>query len=98
MGFSTTVTKGSGDQGIDVIAEKNGLKYGIQAKCYTSSISNKAIQEVAAGIVHYRLDKGIVITNNYFTNSAMELANTNDIVLWDRNILKEKIQQHLTIE
>ena len=30
-----TVTKGSGDQGIDILAQKNGLKYGIQCKYYS---------------------------------------------------------------
>lgn len=91
MGYSTTVTKSSGDQGIDVIAEKNGNKTGIQAKCYTNTVSNSAIQEVVAGIHYYNLSKAIVVTNNFFTNSAIELANANNVVLWDRNILKEKI-------
>lgn len=91
MGYKTTITKGSGDQGIDVIAEKNNLKIGIQAKCYSGSVSNSAIQEVAAGIKHYNLDKAMVVTNNYFTQSAQELANSNNVVLWDRNMLKEKL-------
>ncbi len=95
MGYSSEVTKTSGDQGIDIIAEKNGYKIGVQAKCYSSSVSNKAIQEVVAGINFYNLDKGIVITNNYFTNSAKDLAISNNIVLWDRNILKEKISEFL---
>ncbi|MBD7969568.1 restriction endonuclease [Paenibacillus gallinarum] len=95
MGYSTTVTKGSGDQGVDVIAEKDGRKYGVQAKCYSSAVSNKAIQEVTAGLNHYKLEKGLVITNNFFTDSARELAHSNNIVLWDRNILKEKISEFL---
>ena len=93
MGYQTEVTKHSGDQGIDVIAEKNGKTIGIQAKCYSNSVTNSAIQEVVAGISHYHLDKAIVITNNYFTNSAQELANSNNVILWDRNMLKEKINQ-----
>jgi Predicted endonuclease distantly related to archaeal Holliday junction resolvase and Mrr-like restriction enzymes len=94
MGYSTKVTKGSGDQGIDVIAEKNLIKIGIQAKCYSNSITNKAVQEVVAGVKHYNLNKAIVVTNNYFTDSAMELANSNDVILWDRTILKEKINEY----
>ncbi|WP_342549990.1 restriction endonuclease [Paenibacillus sp. FSL P2-0089] len=94
MGYLTTVTKGSGDQGIDVIVEKNDLKYGIQVKCYSNTVTNKAIQEVVAGIAHYKLDRGIVITNNYFTSSATELALSNNILLWDRNIIKEKIKEY----
>lgn len=91
MGYSTTLTKGSGDKGIDVIIEKNGKKMGIQSKCYSNTVSNTAIQEVVAGCVHYGLNKAIVITNNYFTKSAQELAQSNNVILWDRNILKEKI-------
>lgn len=91
LGFKVNVTKASGDQGIDIIAEKDGKKFGIQAKCYSSTVSNRAIQEVVAGINHYNLDKGIVVTNNFFTDSAITLAKTNNIILWDRNILKEKM-------
>jgi HJR/Mrr/RecB family endonuclease len=91
MGYVSEITKASGDQGIDVIATKNGNKIGIQAKCYSSSVGNSAIQEVVAGKSHYRLDKAIVITNNFFTDAAQQLAQSNSIILWDRHILKEKI-------
>ena len=30
------VTKGSGDQGVDILAQKNGIKYGIQCKYYSN--------------------------------------------------------------
>lgn len=37
----------------------------------------------------YRCHVGIVMTNNYFTQSAKDLAKENGIVLWDRdNLLK----------
>lgn len=91
MGHTVNSTPASGDQGIDVVAVKNGLRIGIQTKRYASSVSNKAIQEVVAGIKYYGLEKAIVITNNYFTKSAVELGLSNDVILWDRNILKEKI-------
>lgn len=91
MGFSVQVTKSSGDQGVDVLAEKNGNRIGIQAKCYSNTVGNKAVQEIVAGVTFYNCDKGIVVTNNWFTNSAIELAKANNIVLWDRNMLKQKI-------
>ena len=93
MGFETKVTKASGDQGIDVIAAKNGDTIGIQAKCYSNTVGNSAIQEVVAGKNYYRLDKAMVITNNFFSDSARQLATANSIVLWDRNILREKIEK-----
>lgn len=93
MGYISKVTKGSGDQGIDVLVEKNDKRIGVQAKCYSNSVTNKAIQEVVAGLKYYNCYKGIVVTNNYFTKSAIELANANNIVLWDRSILKQKISE-----
>ena len=91
MGYDAEVTKTSGDQGIDVLATKNGFKYGIQAKCYSSQVGNSAIQEAVAGKAYYSLNKVIVVTNNFFTKSAIKLAEANNVILWDRNILKEKL-------
>ena len=87
------VTQGSGDQGIDIIAYKDGVKYGIQCKCYSSVVGNKAVQEVFAGKTFYQCHVGIVVTNNYFTESAIELAKSNGIILWDRNKLMELIEK-----
>lgn len=93
MGYSSQVTKQSGDQGLDVIASKNGTKIGIQAKCYSNTVGNSAVQEAVAGKSFYNCDKVIVITNNYFTPAAEELAQSNNVVLWNRDMLKEKIKE-----
>lgn len=86
------ITKSVGDQGIDVITNKDGIKIGIQCKRHKKNIGNKAIQEVHAGIGYYSLDKGIVLTNSYFTNSARTLANKLDVELWDRKKLIKLIE------
>ena len=39
------VTKGSGDYGVDILAEKEGVTYAIQCKCYTAPVGVKAVQE-----------------------------------------------------
>lgn len=93
LGYSIEMTPASGDQGIDLIACKEHQTLGIQAKRYSKKVTNTAIQEVAAGIKHYRLQKGLVITNSYFTDSAIELATSNDIILWDRYILEMKLKE-----
>lgn len=95
MGYSAYATKKSGDQGIDVIAIKDNTKIGIQAKCYSFTVGNSAIQEVVAGKAFYNCTKLIVIINNFFTNSAKELARSNNVILWDRNMLKQKIKELL---
>lgn len=91
MGYTTQITKTSWNKGINIIAKKNSIEIGIQAKCYSSVVSNSAILEVIAEINHYECNKEIFITNNYFTKSAVELATCYGIILWDRDMLKQKI-------
>lgn len=98
MGYTTEVTRGSGDQGLDILAEKNGVKIGIQAKCYANKVTNKAVQEISTALSHYNCNKGMVVTNNFFTDSAVELAQSNNIILWDRDILKSKLEEIYTEE
>lgn len=78
-----TVTKGSGDQGIDILAQKNGLKYGIQCKYYSHPVGNQAIQEAYAGADFYDCDAAMVMTNNTFTRAARELAEKLEVELWE---------------
>ncbi len=95
MSYSVEHTKLSGDQGADLIVSKLGEKIIVQAKRHTSKISNKAVQEVVASIKHFKADKGMVVTNNYFTNSAIELAESNNIELIDRDMLSKLIEKYL---
>ena len=37
------VTQGSGDQGVDILAQKDGVSYAVQCKHYTSKISNLSL-------------------------------------------------------
>lgn len=87
-GFSNVeVTQGSGDQGVDIIAEKDEIRYAIQCKCYSSNLGNTPIQEVYAGKNMYRCQIGVVMTNRYFTKGAYELAMSTGVLLWDRDRL-----------
>ena len=90
---NVSVTRGSGDQGVDIIAYRDGVKYGFQCKCYTADIENKAVQEIYAGKTYYQCHVGIVLTNRQFTPAAIDLAKKNGIVLWDRNKLLELIEK-----
>ncbi len=89
--YNIHTTKGSGDQGVDILAEKEGMKYAFQCKRYDKPVGNNAVQEVFAGKFFYHCHVAIVVTNNYFTKSAKDLANENGVVLWDRNYLQKFI-------
>lgn len=82
------VTKKSGDQGADVIAYKDNIKYVIQVKFYSSPVGNSAVQEVVASKCFYNANQAIVVTNNTFTKSAIELAQANKVELVDKDKLE----------
>ncbi|PHM54627.1 hypothetical protein Xhom_02573 [Xenorhabdus hominickii] len=80
-GWQARTTSLSGDQGVDVIAEKDGLCIAIQCKKYSSPVGNKAVQEVTAGMTYWGASIGIVVTNAGYTRSARELAAVHGIFL-----------------
>lgn len=87
------VTKGSGDFGIDILAERDGISYGIQCKNYSAPIGVKAVQEVYAGRDYYDCMVGVVMSNQYFTGPAVEAAKKLKIVLWDRGYIEEMLEE-----
>lgn len=94
LGYANVeVTKGSGDQGVDVLAEKDGIRYAIQCKNYSHALGNTPVQEVAAGKDFYNCHVGVVITNNYFTQGGKALAARVRVLLWDRDKLQAMIEQ-----
>ena len=80
-GWDARVTKGSRDQGVDVIAARGGLRVVIQCKLYTGPVGNKAVQEVSAGRGYENAHFGVVVSNSRYTASAAALAKTNRILL-----------------
>ena len=83
------VTKASGDFGIDVLAEKDGVTYAIQCKYYTDKVGNHAVQEAFAGKEYYDRMIAVVMTNSTFTPAAIETAKQTHVLLWDGSVLHE---------
>jgi HJR/Mrr/RecB family endonuclease len=84
MGFKAESTPKTGDFGADLIVEnKEGTRIIVQCKRFKSKVNLKAVQEVVGAMGHYAGDFGVVITNNSFLNSAVKLAESHDIELWD---------------
>lgn len=87
------VTKGSGDNGVDILAEKDGVSYAIQCKRYEEPVGVKAVQEAYAGRDYYDRMVGVVMSNQYFTKGATEMARKLKILLWDRGYLEEMLDE-----
>lgn len=89
LGYKAVVTNGSHDFGADLILKKNNHKIVVQAKRYgyKKNVSIGAIQEVFASQRYHNADESWVITNSYFTKSAVKLAKPCDVILRDRYAL-----------
>lgn len=90
-GFANVqVTSGSGDYGIDIIAHKNHVKYGIQCKRYEGTVGWHAVEEARAGAEYWGCQKAVVLTNSTFTKQAVEGAGRIGVELWDREWITRK--------
>ncbi|MBX3047667.1 MAG: restriction endonuclease [Anaerolineales bacterium] len=88
-GYAVSLSGKSGDLGVDILAEKNDIKYAIQCKRQGSMVSRRAVSDAVAGMQHYNCDQAVVITNNRFSPGAKQLAKSNDCILIDREMLSK---------
>lgn len=75
------VTQASGDQGVDIVAEKRGMRIVIQCKKYSKPVGNRAVQEIVAAIAHEDAQRGVVVTTSNYTPAARKLAASNQVLL-----------------
>ena len=88
------VTSESGNQEGDILCKKEEVKYGIQCKCHSKAVGNKAVQEVYAGAKFYSSHVPVVITNGDFIPSAHEAANRMNVLLWGREKIMKMMNQN----
>lgn len=93
-GYSeVNITKASGDNGVDILAKKDGVKYAFQCKRYSKSVGNHSVQEVFSGKAFYQADYAVVVTNSSFTPAAVEMAKKIGVLLWDGEYLNRLIKE-----
>ena len=83
LGYKVSETKGSGDFGADLIADKDELKYAIQVKRHAKPVGVSAVQEAAGSRRYYKCDYAVVVSHMGFTPAARDLALDNDVILVD---------------
>lgn len=92
-GWQVQVTKGSGDQGADVIAERDGVRIVLQCKLYASTVGNKAVQEVYAAKTFYDCGHAFVISNSTYTPSARKVAERTKVRLLHHDELPDVLKE-----
>lgn len=94
LGYEARTTVASGDQGADLLLKRFGTEIVVQAKRYSDTVGNKAVQEAHAAKGFYRCNEAWVVTTNFFTRSAKELASVLGVRLIDRAALAQDISRY----
>lgn len=81
------------DFGVDIVAEKDGIRWGVQAKRHSRLVKAEAVRQVVTGLKIYRCDRAMVITNSTYSAVARRLAEANNCVLIDRTGLRRLAKQ-----
>lgn len=93
QGYMFETTALSGDLGVDLIIIKDSVRTAVQTKRYSKPVDQAAVREAVAGMKHYRCSQSMVVTNNYFTKLAVQLAKDNSCELVNRDKLIEMISE-----
>ncbi|MBN2343843.1 MAG: restriction endonuclease [Deltaproteobacteria bacterium] len=86
------------DFGADLICQKNGIRYAVQAKNYDRTVhkvGNDAVQQAIAGATYYDCGEAMVVTNSHFTSAARQQAQASQVIpvtLIGRDQLKRMIK------
>jgi restriction system protein len=88
-GWRTHRTPPSGDQGADVVAEREGIRLIVQCKRLGRPVGNAAVQEAAAALRYWEGDRAAVVSNAGFTPAARRLAGATGVLLLHHGDLEE---------
>jgi len=81
LGYSSFVTKSSGDGGLDVIIKKDGKRIGIQCKHHNKPVGPNDFRALIGVIASQDFDYGIFVSLNGFTPSVYDEARKSKIVI-----------------
>ncbi|XKF16768.1 restriction endonuclease [Halomonas sp. BLK-85] len=74
IGYKVSYTSASGDFGIDLIAESNSGRIGIQCKNHGANVGVDAVMQTHSGALYYDCKNSVVVSSSGFTKSAYEMA------------------------
>jgi hypothetical protein len=92
LGYSSTVTNRSKDNGCSIMFQQGNYRIAVQAKRSESELTFTSVQRSLDLLKKYNAQLALVITNNKFIFSAKQLAKLKDVVLIDRKNLLNLIR------
>jgi HJR/Mrr/RecB family endonuclease len=92
LGYDDVERVGGFDKGADILATDEGERIAVQVKRHATAVGIGAVRQLIDGMKRYDCSRGLVITNSFFTEPAIECAQAWDIELWDRSVLSDFVE------
>ena len=87
-GYRVSMTRTTGDFGVDPVARKGKERIAVQCKRHGRPVGTAAVQQVVSGAAMHRCTSTMVVSNHDFTPAAITLARTHNCKLVGRSRLK----------
>lgn len=81
------------DLGIDVVAHKDGITWGVQVKRYSGTVKAAAVRQVYTALARYKCNRAMVISNSTYSRPAKLLAEDTNSALVEREELSQWIYE-----
>lgn len=85
QGYNATVTKGSGDGGVDVILTKYNERIAVQCKAHSNPVGPAVIRDLYGTMTSGGYTKAILVSKSGFTKGVYEFASGKPIELLSLN-------------
>lgn len=97
MGYNVTITKKTGDYGVDLVAKVDKDVIAVQVKRYAhgNNVGAEEVQELLGASWKYKANKAILVTTSDFTRQAAEQSKEAPIELWDKDYLYKLIRKYM---
>ncbi|HUZ81699.1 MAG TPA: restriction endonuclease [Gaiellaceae bacterium] len=83
---------GGFDKGADIVAVRDGVRTAVQAKRWSTPVDLKSVRQLVDGMKRYECAAGLLVTNSFLTEPALECAEVWSIEVWDRRILADFLE------
>ncbi|MDW8405853.1 restriction endonuclease [Chloroflexus sp.] len=94
LGWKQVVVRGgSGDRGVDITAERDGLRFIIQCKRYSKPVGPNYVRDLVGALQIQQADRAILVTTSSFTRQSQLEARGQAVELWDNRILLQRIDE-----
>lgn len=80
------------DKGADIVAVKDGVRIAVQVKRRRNPVGVDAVRQLMDGMVHYGCERGLLVTNSFLTDRALDSAKKSGIEVWDRRNLADYVE------